>query len=64
MIPSRFQSDQCPRPGRGPNLREPTLEKPLYTTLLEISNLLEDYAPAWYSDALRHRVEAILQHEP
>lgn len=63
MTLSRFQSES-PRSGRGPNLREPMLEKPLYATLLEMRDLLENYAPSWYSDALRQKVEAILQHEP
>ena len=63
-IPRRFQSDPSPRPGRVGDLREPRLDKTLYAALLEVRNLLEAYAPSWYSDALRQKLQVILQHEP
>ena len=63
MIKSCFQSQSNPLPARGQNVRKPEREEKLYDTFLKMRDLLEEYAPSWYSDALRQRVEAIVQHE-
>ena len=63
MTLSSFQSNDSRRFDRRTNLGERKLEKPLYAAFLEMRNLLEEYAPSWYSDALRNEVEAIVQYE-
>ena len=63
MTLSCFQSDDSRRFDRRTNLGERKLEKSQYAAFLEMRNLLEEYAPSWYSDALRNEVEAIVQYE-
>ena len=63
MTLSCSQSDDSRRFDRRTNLGERKLEKPLYAAFLEMRNLLEEYAPSWYSDGLRQEVEAIMQNE-
>jgi hypothetical protein len=41
--------------------RGPQQDENLYDTFLEMRDLLEAYAPAWYFDDLRKRVEALVQ---
>jgi hypothetical protein len=48
-------------PTHGPAVREPEVEDKLYETLLKMRDLLEGYAPSWYSDDLRERVETVVQ---
>lgn len=40
-------------------LPAPELLQEMYDTWLQMRNLLEQYAPSWYSDTLRERVEAL-----
>ena len=63
MTLSCSQSDDSRRFDRRTNLGERKLEKSLYAAFLEMRNLLEEYAPFWYSDALRKDVEAIVRNE-
>jgi hypothetical protein len=35
-------------------------QEDLYGTFLDMRDLLEDYAPCWYSENLRERVEAVV----
>lgn len=60
---SRSQSDEMHVPACGLTVPESQQEQEqnLYDLFLEMRDLLEAYAPAWYSDALRRRVEAIVQ---
>ncbi len=45
---------------RGCPVARPESEDDLYQTFLEVRELLELYAPAWYPDTLRERVDALL----
>ena len=63
MTLSYSQSDDSRRFDRRTNLGERKLEKSLYAAFLEMRNLLEEYGPFWYSDALRKEVEAIVRNE-
>lgn len=61
MSASRYQSNVSRLPTCGPTISEPQQEEDLYDTFLKMRDLLEAYAPAWYSDDLRKRVEAVVQ---
>ena len=61
MITSRFQYNESQRPACGPTVHESQQEENLYDTFLKMRDLLEAYAPAWYGDELRKRVEAVVQ---
>jgi hypothetical protein len=65
MITSCSQSDARHSCADGVSVRESQNEsqrdQDLYGTFLEMRDLLEAYAPAWYSEALRERVEAVMQ---
>lgn len=61
MITSRSQSNVSQLPAWGPADCEPQQEENLYDTFVEMRDLLEAYAPAWYFDDLRKRVEALVQ---
>ena len=63
MTLSSFQSNDSRRFDRRTNLGERKLEKPLYAAFLEMRNLLEEYSPFWYSEALRKEVETIVRNE-
>jgi len=41
------------------SFQPPELLQELYDTWLKMRNLLEEYAPSWYSDPVRERVEAL-----
>lgn len=38
---------------------EPELQQELYDTWLKMRELLDHYAPSWYSDDLREQIETI-----
>ena len=48
-------------PKHGPAVLEPEVEENLYETFLKMRDLLDGYAPRWYSDDLRERVETVVQ---
>ena len=46
----------------GPKVRGSELEEnKLYDVFLKMRDLLEDYAPQWYPEALRNSVEGVVQ---
>lgn len=55
MITNRSQFRESQRP-------TPELEEKLYDTFVKMRDLLEEYAPTWYSDDLRERAEAVARH--
>lgn len=64
MIPSRSESRLTQfrvraLTGREPRLGQPQQEENLYETFLQMRDLLEAYAPPWYSGDLRRRIKAI-----
>jgi hypothetical protein len=59
MIPNRSQFRKTNFPEREPNLSQPELQKELEQTFRKLSDLLEQYAPAWYPDQLRERTESV-----
>lgn len=61
MIASRFWSNESQLPASGPSVRGPQQEENLYDTFLTMRDLLEEYAPVWYSDDLHKRVQAVVQ---
>ena len=61
MITSRSQFYESQISGCVPKVLEPELELKLYNTFLEIRDLLEKYAPSWYSDELQEGVESIVK---
>ena len=61
MITSGSQSNESQPSARGPTVHEPQQEENLHDTFLKMRDLLEAYAPAWYFDDLRKRVEAAVQ---
>ena len=63
MFKSRTLSNESPLPAYGVTVHEPQHEENLYDTFLEMRDLLEAYAPAWYFDDLRKRVDAVVQHK-
>jgi len=63
MMSRHFRAESSLHSDRRSNLCEPASGTPFYVTFIEMRDLLEDYAPSWYSDELRHRVESILQGE-
>jgi hypothetical protein len=63
MFNSRYSSNESQFSARGLAVHEPQQEENLYDTFLEVRDLLEAYAPAWYFDDLRKRVDAVVQHK-
>ena len=61
MIKIRSQFKESQPPAYAPTVPEPQQEENLYDTFLKMRDLLEAYAPAWYFDDLRKRVEAAVQ---
>ena len=64
MSTSRFESRLTHFPLRGLTVREPRDSEPqqeenLYETFLQMRDLLEAYAPPWYSNDLRNRIQAV-----
>lgn len=62
MITSRSRSNESQLSAGGVTVLEPQQEQNLYDTFLAMRDLLEAYAPAWYFDDLRKRVEAVAEH--
>jgi hypothetical protein len=60
-ITSRHQIKWSQLPASGPTVHEPQQDEDLYDTFLQMRDLLEAYAPAWYFDDLRKRVESVVQ---
>ena len=61
MLKSRSQTNQSQIPAYGTAVHEPQQEENLYDTFIKMRDLLEAYAPAWYFDDLRKRVETVAQ---
>jgi hypothetical protein len=61
MITNRspFRESQCP--AVQPTVRDPAMEEKLYDTFVKMRDLLEEYAPRWYSDDLREKAEAVVR---
>ena len=61
MIPSHSQFRETKLPAREPSLSQPELQEEMETTFRKLSDLLEEYAPAWYSDQLQ-KTESVRRH--
>ena len=61
MFASRLQFNQSQLAVCSPSVRGPQQEENLYDTFLMMRDLLETYAPAWYTEDLHKRVQAVVQ---
>lgn len=62
MIPRRSQFGERRLPARERAVSEPELYQEMENTFLKMCDLLEQYAPLWYSDPLRQEAQAVLRH--
>lgn len=59
MIPSRSQFREIRLPAHEPGLSQPELQEEMEETFLKLCDLLEQYAPGWYSNQLREKTESV-----
>jgi len=59
MIPSRSQFGGIRLPLHEPGFSQPELQAEIEAMFLNLCDLLEEYAPAWYSDRLREKIESV-----
>jgi hypothetical protein len=62
MIPNRSQFRETKLPAREPSFSQPELQEEIENTFRKLSDLLEQYAPAWYPDQLREKTESVRRH--
>jgi hypothetical protein len=62
MIPNRSQFRETKLPAREPGFSQPELQEEMEKTFRKLSDLLEQYAPAWYPDQLREKAESVRRH--
>jgi hypothetical protein len=62
MIPNRSQFRETKLRAREPGFSQPELQEEMETTFRKLSDLLEQYAPSWYSDQLREKTESVRRH--
>jgi hypothetical protein len=62
MIPSRFQFGET-RLAHEPAFSQAEPQKEMEETFLKLYDLLEQYAPPWYSDQLREEAESVLRQK-
>ena len=60
MIPSRSEFDEIRLPSHESS-SEVDQHEELQETFLKLFDLLEQYAPPWYSDQLREEAESVLR---
>lgn len=59
MIPSRSQFGEVGLPVQDLMGSQAELQEEMEETFVKLCDLLEQYAPAWYSDRLRERTESV-----
>jgi len=62
MIPNRSQFGERKLPAHEPGFSQPELQEEMEKTFRKLSDLLEQYAPTWYSDQLREKTESVRRH--
>ena len=59
MIPNRSQFGERRPVAHEPGLSQPALLEEMEKTFLKLCDLLEQYAPPWYSDQLHEKAESV-----
>jgi len=62
MIPNRSQFRETKLPAREPSFAQSEIQEEMENTFRKLSDLLEQYAPAWYPDQLREKTESVRRH--
>jgi len=59
MVPNRSKFGGMRLPAHEPGFAPPERQEGIEQTFLKLFDLLEQYAPAWYSDSLREKTESV-----